>query len=61
MSNPLLKEIFIDIEPMHQDDGHNPMCSINYAQEFVEAMGCLRAILRLDERSQRVLDLTTTW
>lgn len=59
MSNPLLKEIFIDIEPMHQDDGPNPICSINYTQEFVEAMGYLRAILSLDERSQRALDLTT--
>jgi len=59
MSNPLLKEIFIDIKPIHQDDGPNPICSINYTQEFVDAMGYLRAILRLDERSQRALDLTT--
>ena len=59
MSNPLLKEIFHNLKPIPQNDGPNPICSINYTQEFTEAMGYLRAILQIDERSQRALDLTT--
>ena len=61
MSNPFLKEIFINVESTHQDDVPNPKCFINYAQEFVEAIGCLRDILRLDKISQHALDSTNMW
>ena len=61
MSNLLLKQIFIDIERMHQDDGPNLMCSTNHTQGFAEAMGSLHAVLPLDERSQHALDLMTMW
>ena len=48
-----------DVTPVPQDDGPEPVCSIAYAPEFVEAHDYLRAFLKADERSQRALDVTT--
>lgn len=52
--------VFSDITPFPQNEGKEPpVCSIAYAPEFIEAYDYLRALLRIDERSQRALDLTT--
>lgn len=51
---------FPDLEPIPQNEGkETPVCSIAYSPEFIEAHDYLRALLRIDERSQRALDLTT--
>lgn len=59
MANKLdLAVIFHDITPIPQNDGPQPVCGIEYAQSYVEAMDYFRAILRKDEHSGRALDLT---
>lgn len=48
-----------DIAPLPQDDGSaNPLAAIAYAQEYVEAMSYLRAVMAKNEMSERVLELT---
>lgn len=55
-----LPTVFSDITPVPQNEGREPpVCSIAYAPEFIEAYDYLRALLRIDERSKRALDLTT--
>lgn len=49
--NTPIPELFHDVEPIEQDDGPNPVCSIQYSSNFREAMGYLRAMLQKDERS----------
>lgn len=51
----ILTEIFNDATPIPQDDGPHPVCSIDYPDGFVEAMGYLRAMLKKDERSGEFL------
>jgi len=49
----------VDVEPIPQNDGPNPVCTITYPSEFVYAYDYLRALLKADERSARALELTT--
>lgn len=51
--------VFGDVEPIPQDDGPEPVCSIAYSADFIEAHDILRALLKADERSERALQLTT--
>ena len=50
--------VWSDIEPIPQDDGPNPVVSINYANEFVKLMDLFRGVLAKGEYSERVLTLT---
>ena len=54
----LVTEIFHDMTPIPQDDGPNPICQIDYPQEFDIAQSYLRAILQKKEHSERALQLT---
>ena len=48
-----------DIVPIPQDDGGpNPLAAIAYTEEYSEAMSYLRAVMSIDEKSDRVLGLT---
>ncbi|KAI8818533.1 uncharacterized protein EV422DRAFT_498769 [Fimicolochytrium jonesii] len=47
-----------DITPIPQDEGPTPLVPIAYAPDYADAMNCFRAILRSEERSPRVLELT---
>ena len=51
--------VFSDVVPIPQDDGPQPVCSIAYSAEFIEAHDILRALLKADERSERALNLTS--
>ncbi|KAI8622599.1 hypothetical protein BC830DRAFT_1088972 [Chytriomyces sp. MP71] len=50
--------LFADVAPVLHDDGPNPISPIAYPAEYSAAMDYFRACARVDERSQRVLDLT---
>lgn len=48
-----------DVVPIPQDDGGpNPLAAIAYTEEYSEAMSYLRAVMALDEKSDRSLTLT---
>ena len=48
-----------DIVPIPQNDGGpNPLAAIAYTEEYSEAMSYLRAVMSIDEKSDRVLGLT---
>ena len=48
-----------DIVPIPQDEGGpNPLAAISYTDEYAEAMSYLRAVMAVDELSDRVLALT---
>jgi len=56
---PLSKrEEWKDVQPVHQDDGPNPVCVIAYTPQFQETMDYFRAILQKNEKSDRALELT---
>lgn len=55
---PALKG-FEDLAPIPQDDGPNPVVAINYTDEFRQLMDVFRAILAVDEMSERALALTS--
>jgi protein farnesyltransferase/geranylgeranyltransferase type-1 subunit alpha len=48
-----------DVVPVEQDDGPNPACPIAYTDDFKDCMNYFRAIIRSQEMSQRVFDLTS--
>ena len=48
-----------DVIPIPQNDGcANPLAAINYTDEYSEAMSYLRAVMAINEQSDRVLSLT---
>eukprot|EP00128_Syssomonas_multiformis_P002125 Colp12_sorted_trinity150504_noHs@9524 len=47
-----------DIKPIPQDDGPQPVVAIAYTDEFKECMDYLRAVMRVNEMSERAFDLT---
>ncbi|KAJ3010761.1 UNVERIFIED_CONTAM: CAAX geranylgeranyltransferase alpha subunit [Siphonaria sp. JEL0065] len=51
--------VFSDVLPIPLDEGPNPMSPIAYPQEYSKAMDYFRACARTNEKSQRVLDLTS--
>ena len=52
------REEWADVEPIAQDDGPNPVVAIKYSARFIDIMGYFRAIVALNEQSQRALELT---
>jgi protein farnesyltransferase/geranylgeranyltransferase type-1 subunit alpha len=46
-----LDTVFLDVTPIPQDDGPNPVCVIAYREDFKQAYDYMRAILKADERS----------
>jgi protein farnesyltransferase/geranylgeranyltransferase type-1 subunit alpha len=55
---PELPEVFNDLEPIPQEEGTNAVCQIAYSADFNAAYDYLRAVLKVDERSERALRLT---
>jgi len=49
---------WVDIVPIPQDDGLQPLAQIAYTEEYAEAMAYLRAVMAKEEKSERVLDIT---
>ncbi|KAG0304227.1 hypothetical protein BGZ98_005768 [Dissophora globulifera] len=47
-----------DVVPVSQDDGPNPLVPIAYSKEYSTTMDYFRAICRLEEQSERALELT---
>ena len=48
-----------DVVPIPQDEGGpNPLAAIAYTDEYSEATSYLRAVMAVDELSERVLALT---
>jgi protein farnesyltransferase/geranylgeranyltransferase type-1 subunit alpha len=58
-TNDNFNSIWSDVEPVPQDDGPNPVISIQYTAEFTKLMDLFRAVLRSGEKSNRVLQLTS--
>ncbi|CAH0478623.1 unnamed protein product [Peronospora belbahrii] len=47
-----------DVVKVPQDDGPNPIVSINYSTKFTDVMDCFRGVLKINEYSERTLALT---
>lgn len=58
ISQDEIPEVFSDVTPIPQDDGPNPVCSIDYSPQFIQAYDYMRAILKSGEKSERALRLT---
>ena len=50
--------LFHDITPTIQNDGLNPLCAIDYPEEYSNIMNIFRSIVNINEKSERVLLLT---
>ena len=50
--------LFNDVNPIAQQDGLNPLCPIDYPAEYTMIMDIFRAIINMNEKSERVLLLT---
>lgn len=49
---------FMDLTAVPQDDGPEPVVAIKYPSDYRESMDIFRAVLRAEEMSPRVLELT---
>ncbi|KAK7681413.1 hypothetical protein QCA50_015505 [Cerrena zonata] len=49
-----------DVTPIPQHEGYNPIAPIFYAPEYKDATDYFRGIVKTNEKSQRVLELTET-
>ena len=58
LSVSLLPTVFEDITPLAQDDGPHPVCVIDYSSDFETAHDYLRAVLKINEKTERTLELT---
>lgn len=47
-----------DITPINQDEETNEICRIAYTENFKEVFGYFRAVLKLNEKSERAFNLT---
>lgn len=47
-----------DVKPIEEDSVRRKVLNIAYSEEFLDAMGYLRAIMMKDERSSRAFELT---
>ncbi|ORX91365.1 farnesyl transferase in complex with biphenyl inhibitor [Basidiobolus meristosporus CBS 931.73] len=57
--DPFSLHAWDDVTPIKQDDGPNPLAPIAYAADYVQAMDYYRALAKVEEISQRALDLTS--
>ena len=49
-----------DVTPLRQQDSEAPVVAIRYSREFEDCHSYLRAVIAADEKSERVVELTTT-
>ncbi|KAF7721305.1 hypothetical protein EC973_004947 [Apophysomyces ossiformis] len=49
---------WVDVTPIPQDDGPNPLVPIAYSRDYRDTMDYFRALIRTKEKSHRALELT---
>ncbi|WVO13488.1 hypothetical protein L204_101108 [Cryptococcus depauperatus] len=54
------RSTWVDVQPIPQNDGLNPVVPIMYSEEYKDAMNYFRAISASGEKSERALELTET-
>ncbi|TIB18807.1 hypothetical protein E3P92_00296 [Wallemia ichthyophaga] len=52
------RDDFKDLIPIPQDEGPSPLAPINYSQKYRDAMDMFRAVVDINEKSERALGLT---